>query len=243
MHSLSTFGARTSHGQTRTHKTHHSLDLGQATTFPPYSILCVFPRSPHPNGFLSRDSQMGVSKLRKLRESQLWGPITLCENFQLRWDLKQSCSPDQELFNNMSHATYTQGNWVNSWLLVVGSQIANLTLNPFFGHNLCFKCPNGWCEPILDIFVSIAFQWYEELFEPLGFDSCNHFLNIWESIMTPTPNMRVHLGVWGFFPSHSFALPGHENATPKLSLGPDLRKPFCLGHEPKARVATSNFGV
>jgi hypothetical protein len=31
---LNNFGARTSHMQTRTHKTHHSLDLKEATTFP-----------------------------------------------------------------------------------------------------------------------------------------------------------------------------------------------------------------
>ncbi len=34
MHSLNTFGARTSHGQTWTHKTHHGLDLREATIFP-----------------------------------------------------------------------------------------------------------------------------------------------------------------------------------------------------------------
>jgi len=34
MHNLNTFGARKSHGQTRTHKTHHGLNLGEATTFP-----------------------------------------------------------------------------------------------------------------------------------------------------------------------------------------------------------------
>jgi hypothetical protein len=34
MHSLNTFDVKTSHGQTRTHKTHHSLDLGESTTFP-----------------------------------------------------------------------------------------------------------------------------------------------------------------------------------------------------------------
>ncbi len=28
------FGARTSHGQTRIHKTHHNSNLGEATTFP-----------------------------------------------------------------------------------------------------------------------------------------------------------------------------------------------------------------
>ncbi len=34
MHSLSIFGARTNHGQTRTHKTHHGPDLREAITFP-----------------------------------------------------------------------------------------------------------------------------------------------------------------------------------------------------------------
>ncbi len=34
MHSGSTFGAKTSHGQTRTHKIHHGPDLREATTFP-----------------------------------------------------------------------------------------------------------------------------------------------------------------------------------------------------------------
>jgi len=34
MHTWSTFGAKTSHGQTQTRKTHHSLDLGEATTLP-----------------------------------------------------------------------------------------------------------------------------------------------------------------------------------------------------------------
>jgi hypothetical protein len=53
MHSLSNFGAKMRHGQTRTHKTHHSPDLGEATIPPPYSILYASPRGPHPNGILS----------------------------------------------------------------------------------------------------------------------------------------------------------------------------------------------
>jgi hypothetical protein len=32
--SLNAFGARMSHEQTRIHKTHHGMDLGEATTFP-----------------------------------------------------------------------------------------------------------------------------------------------------------------------------------------------------------------
>jgi hypothetical protein len=34
MLSLNAFGARPNHGQTRTHKTHHGLDLGEDTIFP-----------------------------------------------------------------------------------------------------------------------------------------------------------------------------------------------------------------
>jgi hypothetical protein len=34
MHSLSTFGVRMNHMQTRIHKTHHNLDLGETITFP-----------------------------------------------------------------------------------------------------------------------------------------------------------------------------------------------------------------
>jgi hypothetical protein len=162
-----------------------------------------------------------------------WSPINLCADLQSRWGLKQNCSPHWDLSNDMWHATCTQGNRVDSRLLVVGSQIVNLTLGLSFDHNLCFKCPNGWCEPILNIYVSIASQWYKKLFKALGFDLDNHSLNIRESTETPTPNMGVHLGVWGFFPSHSFALPEHENATPRFSLGSHPCKPFALVVSPR----------
>jgi hypothetical protein len=130
----------------------------------------------------------------------------------------------------MSHTTCTQGNWVNSQLLVVGNQIVNLTPDLSFGHNLCFKCPNEWCEPIINIYVSIAFQWYKLLLKPLGFDPCNHSLNIWESIGTPPPKVEALLGVWRFIP-HTFL---HSWAS---LLARNLASP-CLGHEPKARVVT-----
>jgi hypothetical protein len=98
----------------------------------------------------------------------------------------------------MSHATYTQGNLVDSQLFVVGSQTTNLTPSLSFDHKLCFRCANGSCKPILDIYVSINFQRYKKLFKAKGFDPCNHSLKIRESTETPTPNMRVHLGVWLF---------------------------------------------
>jgi hypothetical protein len=51
----------------------------------------------------------------------------------------------------MWHATYMQVNQGDSWRLMVESQINNLTPNPSFVHNLCFKYPNGSCKHILDI--------------------------------------------------------------------------------------------
>jgi hypothetical protein len=160
---------------------------------------------------------MGVLKFPKSRLLWLWGPITLRVDLRLKWGLKQICIPCQDLSNGMFHVTCTQGIWVNYWLLVIRSQIANLIPNLFFGHNLCFKCPNGSCEPISDIYISIVFQWYKELFNPMGFDPCNCLSKIWESIGTPTPRMGVHLGVWGFIPSHSFALSGAWDVIPGLS--------------------------
>jgi len=116
----------------------------------------------------------------------------------------------------MWHATYTKVNQGNSWFLVVESQICNLTPGPSFGHNLCFKYSNGSCEPILEIHISRAFQWYKELFDPMSFDLWNRLLKIWESIRSPIPKVRAHLGVCGFIPSHSLTLPRAWNVTPRL---------------------------
>jgi hypothetical protein len=86
--------------------------------------------------------------------------------------------------------------------LTFNGQIGTLTLSPSFGHNLYFKHSNGTCEPILNIYVSRAFQWYNELFNPMRFDPYNRFLKIWESIGIPTLKAETHLGVCGFIPSH-----------------------------------------
>ncbi len=50
--------------------------------------------------------------------------------------LNQSCSSRQELSNAVSHSTRPCREEVDSRLLVVGSQIANLTPGPSFAHNL-----------------------------------------------------------------------------------------------------------
>ncbi len=36
----------------------------------------------------------------------------------------------------------------------------------------------------------------------MSFDLCNRSLKIWEFIVNLTPNVGIHLGVWGFIPSH-----------------------------------------
>jgi hypothetical protein len=137
----------------------------------------------------------------------------------------------------MWHTTYTQGNQDDSWLLVVGSQIGNLTLGLFSGHNLCFKSSNGSCEPILNIYIPRTFQWYKELFNPMSFDPYDYFLKIQESIRTPIPKVGAHLTMWGFIPSHFLTLLGTWNVIPGFNLGPCLCQP-CFGHEPKGRVTT-----
>jgi len=125
--------------------------LGGSHHLPPYSILYAWPQGQHPNVILSWNSQVGVPNFPKLGLLRLWRPITSSTDLRLRWDLKQSCILRQDLSNGMSHATYTKGNQGDSWLLVVRSQIANLTFGLSFSHNLCFKNLNGSCELILNI--------------------------------------------------------------------------------------------
>jgi hypothetical protein len=156
--------------------------------------------------FLSRDSQVGVSKSCQMGLPRLWSPITLWLDLGSQCNQKQSCSSCRELSNGISHAPCSQVNQVDSWLFVVGSQIGSLTPGPSFGRNLCFRCPNEHCEPILDIYVPRAFQWYKECHNPLSFDPCNRFLKFQESTRTPSPKVGVALGVWGFTPSYSLTL-------------------------------------
>jgi hypothetical protein len=113
---------------------------------PPYSILYVFPPDLHPNCFLSQDSQGGVPKLSRFGLLRLWKLITPNSDLQLEWGLKQTCSSPQELSNSVSHSTCTHQDRVDSQLLMVRSQTANLTPGPSFDHNLCYRCSNDSCE-------------------------------------------------------------------------------------------------
>jgi len=157
---------------------------------------------------------------------RLWSPITLRTDLGSRCGLKQSCSSCQELFNNMLHAVCRQVNRVDSRLFLVGSQIGNLTPGPSFGHNLCFKCPNKQCEPILNIYVLRDFQWYKESYKPLSFDPWNRFLKFRESTRTPLPKVGVALGVWRFTPSNFLTLPGVCDWLPSFLLARTLVTPL-----------------
>ncbi len=150
-------GVRTSHGHFHTQDSPRP-GLGGSHHLPPYSILCVSPRRLHPNGFFSRDSQVGVPKLSRVRVSKLWTLITPCPELGLRRGLNQSCSSRQELFNTMSHFFRRRRKEVDSRLLVVGSQTGNLTPNSSFAHNLGCRCPNDPCEAILGIYTSRPFH-------------------------------------------------------------------------------------
>jgi hypothetical protein len=134
-----------------------------------------------------------------------YGSITSCANLQSQRGLKQSCSSRQEISNGVLHIACTQRSFVDSRLFVVGSQIVSLTFDLSFYHNFCFRCPNGSCKPILNIYISIASQWYKELFNAMCFDLCNCSLKAWESTGTLIPKMGAHLGVGMFILSLSHA--------------------------------------
>ncbi len=178
---------------------------------------------------------MGVPKFSKFGFLQLWGPITLCVDLRLRWGLKESCSPHHELFNNMCHATCMQINRGDFLLLVVRSQIAKLTLDPSFVHNLCFNHSNGSCEPNLFVYVPNSFQWFKECFNQINFDPYNRFLNIQESIRTPIPKVGVHLECGGSIltPSHILTLSGAWNVTPELPSWPTTLQALALVASPR----------
>jgi len=191
--------------------------------------------------FLSRDSWMGVSKSRRLGLLWLWNPIILQANLGSRCGLKQICSSHGELVNVMSHTLCSQVNQVDSRLFLVRSQTGSLIPDPSFGHNLCFRCPNEQCEPILDIYVPRSFQWYKERHKPLNFDPWNRFLKLQESTRTPFPKVGIALGVWGFTLSYSLTLsytPGSMWCDSRASSWPAPLRPLCFDSQASSWPAT-----
>jgi hypothetical protein len=102
--------------------------LGGSHHLPPYSILYVTLREPHPNGTFSRDSQGGVLKLSQVELPGLWTLISPGSDLRLEWGLNQSCSSPQELSKASSHSFCRRREEVDSWLLVVGVSVWLLAL-------------------------------------------------------------------------------------------------------------------
>jgi hypothetical protein len=141
----------------------------------------------------------------------------------------QSCSPHWKLSNGMWHATYTQGNWGNYQLLMVESQIANLTPSHSFGHNLCFKCPNESCKPILDIYVLRSLWWYKEFFNLMGSDPLQSFFK--DSEVHRDSNSQSGSSL-GSVRVHSFTL----SYTPGLPFWPAPLQALALVASPRLRL-------
>jgi hypothetical protein len=165
-------------------------ELGGSHHLPPYNILCVSPRHVYPNGFLSRDSQERIPKLFRFGLPRLCKIIIFCSNLRLGWGLKQTCSSPWNFSNDVLHSTYTHQGWVDSRLLMVESQTRSLIRDLSFCHNLWCRCSNGPCEPIFDICISIAFQWYKKHLNARCFNPFNRTLKFQESRRTPQSPFR-----------------------------------------------------
>jgi hypothetical protein len=115
----------------------------------------------------------------------------LIHSGQSRRGLNQSCSPRRDLSNAMSHSQIGCREEVDSRLLVVS---ASLTPDLSFAHNLGWRCPNGQCEAIFDIYVSRPFQWHQKHPNSRCFGPFCRALNIRESRRTPNPQLFQVLG-------------------------------------------------
>jgi hypothetical protein len=145
-------------------------------------------------------------------------------------------SPHWELSNSMWHATWTWGNRSDSWLLMVGNQIGDLIPDLYFGHNLCFRCSNGSCEPISDIYILRVSQWYNERFNLLSFNPCNCFMKIQKSIWDFNSQDESSFGSVRVHSLTFFCTPGSMRCDSWASFLACTFTSPCLSHEPKARL-------
>jgi hypothetical protein len=144
-----------------------------------YIQMALFPRTP-------KLESWNCPEIVLVGVPGLWELIT--PNFQVwsRRGLNQSCSPCWDLSHDISHSQFGGREEVDSRLLVVGSQTANLTPGLSFAHNLGYRCPNGQFEAIFDIYASRPFQWHQEHLNARCFGPCCRTLNIRESRRTPS---------------------------------------------------------
>ncbi len=77
----------------------------------------------------------------------------------------------------------------------------------------------------------------------MSFDPWNRFLKFQKSTETPSPKVKVALGVWEFTPPHFPTFPGVCDVTPKLFLGPHPCNPFALVASPKLGLRQRVKGI
>jgi hypothetical protein len=187
---LGPFGVGTSHGHSNSlgHTTPRAREY--ATTILPIVYSATLRRTYIQVAQIPRTPEMESRNCLEIVPTglpELWTAITLDCRLGSRRGLNRSCSPRRDLSNAMSHAQIGCRERIDSRLLVVGSQTANLTPGPSFAHNLGCRCPNCQCEGIFDIYVSRPFQRHQEHPNARCFAPCCWALNIQESRRTPNP--------------------------------------------------------
>ncbi len=143
------------------HKTHHDPDSGDATTIPHIVYSTTLRRTHIQMAQIPETPEMESRNCPEIVPGGvpgLWELITPDCEIGSRRGLNQTCSPRRDLFNDVSHSQFGLREEVDSRLLVVGSQTANLTPGPSFAYNLGDRCPNGRYEAIFDIYASRPFQ-------------------------------------------------------------------------------------
>jgi hypothetical protein len=82
-----------SHKHKQIYKTHHGLDLKEATTFPFILFFMISHKGYTQMSFCLGTPNLEVLKFLKLTLSKLWRPISSSIDLRLKWGLKQSGSP------------------------------------------------------------------------------------------------------------------------------------------------------
>jgi hypothetical protein len=196
-HSGTPLGVGTSHGHFGPRDTPRPEPREYATTILPivYSVtlsgtharMSLFPGTP---GLESRNCPETVPG----GVPRLWELITPNCGVWSQRGLNQTCSPRRDLSNDVLHSRFVGQKEVDSRLLVVRSQTANLTPGPSFAHNLGYRCPNGQCEAIFYIYASRTFQWHQEHLNARCFGPFCRAMNIRESRRTSNPHFFQVLG-------------------------------------------------
>jgi hypothetical protein len=116
--------------------THHGPDSGGVTTILPIVFSALLRRT-HTQVVVCLETPKVESRnCPGFGLPGLWDIIASRPNLQSGQGLNQTCSPLRELSNAMLHSPSARRERVDSRLLVVRSQIANLTPGPSFAHNL-----------------------------------------------------------------------------------------------------------